>query len=362
MFTLPFARLRSLRPAPFFVIPGLATELGQATARLLWAPAFTIYLLFSDFRNSPEYAAAWLLTTGHFLFAIVTWAVVSSRAGPMHVRLFFSTLIDQVFFASALYLTDEIAAPFILMPILLTFSSGLRYGRTYAIVGQLLSSTLTGSALLFSSYWDQHSVIRNGLLLAVGLLPFYVFRLTDAISLKMRTDSLTQLRNRVSFDELLEDTCRNAATAKLESAVVLLDLDGFKQINDVQGHDGGDLVLKHVAYCLSAELSSFGTPARFGGDEFAIIVDELTDRRELETTLTRVLSRTADVGRLFNSPLGASIGVFYVEPGSPMTSRFAFKAADQLMYVAKKCGKNQFVTSTGRVFDKTGKPVETAAH
>jgi diguanylate cyclase (GGDEF)-like protein len=360
MFTLFFARLRHLRPAPFFVIPGLATELGQATTRLLWAPAFTAYLLLSDFQNSPEYAAAWLLTTGHFLFAIVTWAVVYSKAGSTSPRLLTSILVDQIFFAAALYLTDEIAAPFILMPILMTFSSGLRYGRAYAMFGQVLSSTLTCTALLYSAYWGQHSVIRNGLIVAVVLLPFYVFRLTDAISLKMRTDSLTRLRNRISFDELLEDTCHGATAAKRESAVVLLDLDGFKQINDAQGHDGGDLVLKHVAHCLSVELSSLGVPARFGGDEFAVIIDDLADRNELEATLTRFLKRTADVGQLFESPLGASIGVFYIEPGSAITPRFAFKAADQLMYLAKKSGKNQFVTSTKRVFAKTGELVGTA--
>lgn len=344
------------------MIPGFATELGQATARLLWAPAFTIYLLLNDhLRNTPEYAAAWLLVTGHFLFAVMIWAVTYENYGSTRVRLSGAISADQILFAATLYLTDEIAVPFILMPILLTFSSGLRYGRTYAIFAQGLSSTLTCAALLLSPYWDRYPAMRAGLIVATVLLPFYVFRLTDAISLKMRIDALTRLRNRVSFDEILEDVCSCAVSAKHDSAVVLLDLDGFKQINDTQGHDGGDLVLKHVAHCLNTELNSFGTPARFGGDEFAVIIKELKGRQELEDALLRFLKRTAVVGKLFKSPLGASIGVFYIEPGARVTSRFAFKAADQLMYVAKKSGKNRFITSTTRSFAKNGELLEASS-
>jgi len=275
--------------------------------------------------------------------------------------LFAAVAVDQTLFAATLYLTDEIAVPFIWMPALLTFSSGLRYGRGYAVYTQVLSSTLTCAALLLSPYWDQFPAMRTGLIVAIVLLPFYVFRLTDAISLKMRIDALTRLRNRVSFDEILEDVCSCAVSAKHDSAVVLLDLDGFKQINDTQGHDGGDLVLKHVAHCLNTELNSFGTPARFGGDEFAVIIKELKGRQELEDALLRFLKRTAVVGKLFKSPLGASIGVFYIEPGARVTSRFAFKAADQLMYVAKKSGKNRFITSTTRSFAKNGELLEASS-
>jgi diguanylate cyclase (GGDEF)-like protein len=174
----------------------------------------------------------------------------------------------------------------------------------------------------------------------------------------MRTDSLTGLRNRISFDELIDEACNSAVTAKRDSAVILLDLDGFKQINDVQGHDGGDLVLKHVAYWLSVELSQYGTAARFGGDEFAVIANSMQSRAELEAALERFLERTAEVGRLFDRPLGASIGVYYLDAGVATTSRFAFKAADQLMYRAKTLGKNQYVTSTNRAFSKIGELVE----
>lgn len=354
--------LRRLNPAPYFVIPAFATERGQAIARLCWAPAFATYLsLNAEFKEMPEYRTAWMLTVVHLVFAIVTWGLVSKNFGDSHARRAVVAVLDQILIAATLYLTGEVAAPFILMPLLLTFGSGLRYGRTYAIFSKVLSSTLTCAVLLHSPYWKQFPPIQAGLAIAIVLLPFYVFRLTDALALKMRTDSLTGLRNRVSFDELLDDACRGTSAAKRTSAVVFLDLDGFKQINDAQGHDGGDLVLKHVAHWLSFELGPFGVAARFGGDEFAVIVNMLKAREELEAALTRFLKRTADIGALFDSPLGASIGVYYMESAATTTPRFVSKAADQLMYKAKKLGKSQFVTSTNQIFTTDGELIEAIA-
>ena len=129
------AQLRKLKPAPYFVIPAFATERGQAIARLCWAPAFATYLSLSiELQNTPQYTTAWLLTVAHFVFAVGTWSLVSKNFGSSHVRRAIVAVVDQLLIAATLYLTGEIAAPFILMPLLLTFGSGLRYGRTYAIV------------------------------------------------------------------------------------------------------------------------------------------------------------------------------------------------------------------------------------
>lgn len=346
--------LRKLKPAPFFVIPGLATEHGQAIARMCWTLVFAAYLYFSQqFRGTPQYSAACTLAAIHFVFAVSAWLLIRTKVGGAPLR-FLTMTVDQALFATTLYLTGEIAAPFVLMPVLLTFGSGLRYGRTYAVFSSTISSVLTCAALMYSPYWEQYPTIRLGLAVATIVLPLYLFRLTDALGLEMRTDSLTQLRNRIGFDELLDEICEGAISAEHERAVVFIDLDGFKKINDVQGHDGGDLVLKHVAHWLNVELGPLGTPARFGGDEFAVIVSKRFARKDLEAALTRFLKRAEAVGELVESPLGASIGVYYLEPACAITSRFACKAADQLMYRAKKLGKNQFVISTNQNFSAEG--------
>ena len=211
------------------------------------------------------------------------------------------------------------------------------------------------SLVTLSPYWSRYPAIGLGLAAAMAFVPPYVFRLTDELAMSSRTDAMTTLRNKQGFNELLDKLCRDVVATKTGGAVVLIDLDGFKKINDEQGHDGGDEVLKHIAYWLCVELGTFGTPARFGGDEFSVIIHKLVDINALESALNRFLERAADVGKLFGSPLSASIGVYQVAAGAVVTPRFVFKAADELMYLAKKMGKKQYQTSTGATFCPDGK-------
>lgn len=345
-----------LKVEPFFVIPGLSTEKGQGFARLVWTAVLFVYLVsfHSKFEGTSEYVTASALLIVHSVFAVGILTATFLSPQYCRPRQVLSVIVDQVLIAALLYFTDEVGAPFVLAPLFFTFGTGLRYSRGYAIFASTLSSGLTCTVLLFSQYWEQYSALRAGLVIASIYLPVYVFRLTDAVALALRTDSLTTLWNRTGFDELLNKACENLETATLESAVILLDLDGFKKVNDEQGHDGGDAVLKHVGYWLGTELSPFGTAARFGGDEFAVVVENLEDRAQLEAALTKFLERTAEVGKLFESPLGASIGVSYFEPGSKPKASFMYKTADQLMYKAKRQGKNQFVTSVGCTFSENG--------
>lgn len=345
----------TLQKQPFLLLPGLATEKGQAVARIGWTLLFITYLIYtSGFEIASKYGIAWALISAHFVFALMVLASLCENRRDSALRRIVALVFDQCMLATILYYTDEIAAPFILVPLFFTFGSGIRYGRKNAVFSSLLSAALIGIVLAFSSYWKQYGSIRAGLLMALIYLPLYVFALTDALALDMHTDSLTKLRNRIGFDELVKKMCRSALMAKSDSAIVFVDLDGFKRVNDEQGHDSGDAVLTHVAYWLDGELAPFGTSARFGGDEFAVVVRHLNSRSDLEAALTRFLQRVASVGQLFDSDLGASIGVYYVSPGSDVVPSFVYKAADQLMYRAKKLGKAQFVTSTGRLFSPDG--------
>lgn len=356
-----FRQIPKLKLEPFFVIRGLDTERGQAFIRMFWPVAFIVYLLvtYAQFEETREYRSAWALACAHLAFAIWMFFWLRKHTDENAGRRMFAVVADQVLFAATLAMTGQIAAPFVLMPLFFTFGSGLRYGRTYAVTSSIISFGLTGTVFMLSPYWAQHSKVGVGLAVAIFVLPLYVFRLTDAVSLAMRLDSMTKLRNRVAFRELLEKVCRNAARAKYGSAVMVIDLDGFKQVNDEQGHDTGDEVLTHVAYLLHAELSPFGVPARVGGDEFAVLVQNLKDCVALEAALARFLERTRNLSELFESPLGASIGVYYITPGESVTPPFVFKAADELMYEAKRLGKNQVVTSVGYSFTKEGKLIKT---
>ena len=106
-------------------------------------------------------------------------------------------------------------------------------------------------------------------------------------------DPLTNLPNRSLFLDRLRQAEQRAARANSVVAVLFVDLDGFKTINDSLGHARGDEVLIAVGHRLSESLRAGDTAARLGGDEFAVLLDGLTDEREAMTVATRMLDGAA---------------------------------------------------------------------
>ncbi|BBB59715.1 hypothetical protein UNDKW_1442 [Undibacterium sp. KW1] len=159
-------------------------------------------------------------------------------------------------------------------------------------------------------------------------------------------DSLTGLPNRLLLVERLGQHITMAEREKRQIALLFLDLDGFKLVNDVLGHDMGDHVLKTVAARLEEQLRAADTVARLGGDEFVILLDNPDSRESISIIASRLIA-------VINEPIlnagkdarvGTSIGIalFKNEGQSPDQ---LLKLADDAMYKAKKSGKNIFVFS-----------------
>lgn len=348
--------VKSLKPPRLVVIPGLITERGDSLARVCWTLVLGFYLAanFTNFSRDDGFAAAIAMLAIQGIFAFAACYLVSKDDAERPWRLACAVLLDQAIFNLFLLQTGRIGAPFVIGPLVLIFGSGLRYGRKYGLLSWTVGATALMYVMYESPFWAQYDEIRIGISLAVGLIPPYVFRLTDELALSIRTDSMTKLRNVVAFEESLTDLCNQLPNSTVNAAVVILDLDGFKRVNDVQGHDEGDKVLKEAAHCLFIELSPVGVPARVGGDEFGVIVSVLENPAVLDAALERFLLRVADVGKKFGSPLGASIGIYYLDAGKSPTPKFAKKAADSLMYLSKALGRNQLQNSIGRSFTEEG--------
>ena len=156
-------------------------------------------------------------------------------------------------------------------------------------------------------------------------------------------DTLTGLPNRALFSDSIDRALAHARRHGDRLAVCLLDLDGFKAVNDELGHQAGDLLLRKVARRLKDTLRTEDTAARIGGDEFALLIGDLNAPGQCEYVLKRVLDALAAPYAIDDRELRitASIGATLF-PGDAVDSDQLLRHADQAMYATKLAGKNRF--------------------
>ncbi|MET3553231.1 diguanylate cyclase (GGDEF)-like protein/PAS domain S-box-containing protein [Burkholderia sp. 567] len=156
-------------------------------------------------------------------------------------------------------------------------------------------------------------------------------------------DVLTNLANRMLFEERLTHAIVHAKRFGRKVAVMYLDLDRFKLVNDTLGHNAGDEVLKMVAERIVANVRANDTVARMGGDEFALVLEEVDDVRDVGRVARKLLDevgRAIDIGdrQIFVTP---SIGIS-IYPDDGTDAEDLILLADQAMYGAKSRGRNVF--------------------
>jgi diguanylate cyclase (GGDEF)-like protein/PAS domain S-box-containing protein len=165
----------------------------------------------------------------------------------------------------------------------------------------------------------------------------------DRIAHLAHHDALTGLPNRILFRDRLEVALRRARRESKKVAVLIVDIDNFKRVNDLMGHSVGDDVLIHVAESLRTSVRSSDTVARLGGDEFVLILDGLHSVDEAERIAEKLLVKLRaplNIGTETLSPT-ASVGIsVYPEDGDLADD--LLKNADTAMYTAKTEGRNGF--------------------
>lgn len=167
----------------------------------------------------------------------------------------------------------------------------------------------------------------------------------EKLALQATHDHLTGLPNRFLFLDRVDAALRTAQRYSVRCAVLYVDLDGFKQVNDTMGHAAGDRVLQGVARRLGDAVRTSDTVARLGGDEFAVLLPNCAPQDAMAMAARIV----ASVAEPFTLPEGeaqvsASIGVATFPEDGP-DARLLLAAADSAMYCAKKSGKNRFAMS-----------------
>ncbi len=168
-------------------------------------------------------------------------------------------------------------------------------------------------------------------------------RLLEEIRHRAIHDPLTDLPNKLLFLDRLEHALASSGRHGRRLAVMFLDLDQFKVINDSLGHDAGDQVLLGVAERLKTALREEDTAARLGGDEFAVLCENLdsVDDGTLIAERVRAAASGSSVAEGVELGVTASVGVVVVEPDSDVTAEALLQAADTAMYRAKERGRDR---------------------
>lgn len=155
-------------------------------------------------------------------------------------------------------------------------------------------------------------------------------------------DFLTGLPNRSMLRDRLQQDLLTSRRQGLQLAVLFIDLDHFKEVNDTLGHDSGDVLLVEAAQRIKACVRESDTVARMGGDEFTVVLPALPDQHRLDGIAQHILSRLSEAFRLGNERafVSGSVGIALF-PGDGEDIDTLFKHADQALYAAKNAGRNR---------------------
>jgi diguanylate cyclase len=201
--------------------------------------------------------------------------------------------------------------------------------------GQVIGSVLVTSASPISP--ADRDRVRNSVVQAAPILANQ--RNLALAELRAASDVLTGLPNRRAADETIKRMTAHAGRTLSPLAVVLLDLDHFKHVNDVHGHDQGDKALAAIGQVLTGTLRASDFVARYGGEEFLALLPD-TDRTgafDVAEKLRRAIERT-DISGVGN--VTASVGIA-VLPDDAVEPEYLLRKADRALYAAKARGRNR---------------------
>ncbi len=224
--------------------------------------------------------------------------------------------------------------------------------RFMAIVMISLLMSLVGRVILLAKNPPNQLFVPNELnsstlifvsiftfLLTVGFIMMVCQRLFYDLKVAANTDVLTQLLNRRAMMHQLEIAMNHFYRSDRSFALILIDVDFFKRVNDVYGHDGGDMVLVHLAQILQTKMRQIDSASRWGGEEFLILLPD-TDLDQAHEIAERLRSYVETNPAPTNIQITISLGIAVIrQHGNSLESLIT--AADHALYTAKKNGRNQ---------------------
>lgn len=331
-------------------------EYSQALARVvimgLLTALMTLYNLIS-----PLPFDGLVLCGGYFIYGLAWAAMVHRFAGDYKLRRLMAIITDLAVTSLAMYLLDSFGAALYPFYLWIIVGNGMRFGAQSLVVAMLIALGGFITATLSSTYWSQNIPAAVGLAMGLVVLPLFylvlikrLHLLNKQLELQLRQssyaathDGLTDLANRGYFFQRISDDIVLCERQKQAFAILFIDLDGFKTINDTFGHHYGDRTLKIVAARLKNVIRQNGLVCRLGGDEFGILLHGLHNPeqlRELSLNLIKKLSEPIAINKNIVH-VTASIGIS-LYPNHGTTPDEILNKADQAMYRTKHKGKNGY--------------------
>ena len=271
---------------------------------------------------------------------------------------FVATLVvfDTLALSFSLIVTEQLGSDFylsyFLMIVIAGFWKDFRWSLGFAAVLSLLYIFL----LLISESLTTGLMLRAPFILIASLFYSYFVQVVNneqALRHKAETearhDFLTGLPNRQAFQERITEETERARRYGRPLSILMVDIDNFKLVNDTLGHDAGDIVLRKVALALQSSLRNVDFVARFGGEEFVVILPETDLAGALDTaerarlTIRQTPLETANGFLTVTASIGASSNLI-----KELTDHLQMVTdADQALYLAKKTGKECVKTLAG---------------
>jgi diguanylate cyclase (GGDEF)-like protein len=345
----------------------LKNEKIQILIRLVFIFVFAVSIIVYNFLHpqTQQFDTAVVLGAPIFVFTLNLLYLYFIKNFPalfQRERIILALLLDISLTVYVMYLIDDFAAYYAGSLLWFSVAYGMRYNKQIAYIAYITVIVTWITLLLSSDFWIENRNFAYGWLIAYIVLPLYYFKLVDKLHSNFEQlqtyasesthqalhDKLTGIPNRTLFEEDLQEFIQYYKAQKEKFALFFIDLDEFKEINDIYGHDTGDKVLIEASKRVRSIISD---SYRLGGDEFVSIARYKTES-QLKNIAKNLMFNLTLPCKDNKISLSASIGIACF-PDDALTEFDIKKRADIAMYSAKKAGKNRYVFYSETIRKKT---------
>ncbi|MDR3098742.1 MAG: GGDEF domain-containing protein [Paraburkholderia sp.] len=309
---------------------------------------FLAYLAAASIYHTKAVYETTALVALYVVFGGITYVAATLAPQRSPLRLTLTTISDQALLSALLAVGGQASLPLLWVVFWFLVGAGCRYGQR--MLGLSCAVALTGLAglMAWQPWWHANIMAGLGVALSLAATSIYLAVLVRRLEKQAATDPLTGLSNRVRLEQAIGRTLAIRGPEASQAALLLIDLDGFKEVNDAYGHAVGDELLRSFAAALASNTRRGDTLARLGGDEFVLLAHQIHDKAGALTLATRIHAILNALCTVAGHPVAVSgsIGVCMLtqERDAPeLTARTLMRAADSAMYRAKSLGNGKTV-------------------